>query len=183
MLQKRNGVLQREIESMNTDHQAKNAQSSRGIVWRWTGVRSLASVCLVSLCYLVPVHAQQLSKPVVYGKTTVDPYNTYHRVYAIVPMTGSGSSADPLHPLYAPGVLDINPSTGILAFTSMLSDDGKYALIEIVARQRLAFAKRQADPAVVSFEKGTVPPSTIEAAFAKHKPSFHFSQFNEVPVR
>lgn len=121
--------------------------------------------------------------PLFSQRVVVDPFNSYHRVYAIVPVVGSGSSADPVHPLYAPSALEVNPTTGILAFTSELSDDGKFALIELVALHRTAFTKLLADKSIVAFEKGSVAPAAIEAAFVKYKPSFHFSQFNEVPVR
>ena len=137
----------------------------------------------MGILYRVLIAAGLLGLPASSQRIVVDPYNSYHRVYAVVPMTGSGSSADPIRPLYAPSVADINPSTGIVGFTSELSDDGKYALIEIVARQRSAFAKLLGDKSIASFEKGTVPPSAIETAFVRYKPSFRFSQFDEVPAR
>ena len=113
----------------------------------------------------------------------MDPYNSYHRLYAIVPIVGTGSSADPSRPLYAPTVDEINAKSGILAFTSELGDDGKHALIEIVARNRSAFTKILADPSVAAFEKGSAGSGQIESAFSKYKASFHLSQFEEVPVR
>ncbi len=113
-----------------------------------------------------------------------DPFNTYYRIYAIVPMVGSGTESDPTHPLYAPGVDEVGgQANAVVGFTSDLSDDGRYALLEIVARSRSAFKQILADSSIEKFEKGQASSSTIESAFVKHKKSFHFSEFNEVAVR
>jgi len=79
----------------------------------------------------------------------------YERVLAVVPMVGSGTLADPIRPAYAPlpttsaitnpvltaastpGVTPLRQ--GIIAFSYVMSDDGKLALVEFVAVDRGAF--------------------------------------------
>ena len=65
----------------------------------------------------------------------------YERVLAIVPLIGAGTLDDPIRPEYAPAPSAINPTsrTGILGYIHVLSDDGKSALVEYVARDRSAF--------------------------------------------
>ncbi|MBZ5728602.1 MAG: hypothetical protein LAP87_26925, partial [Acidobacteriia bacterium] len=85
----------------------------------------------------------------------VDPRNTYSRAICVVPMTGSGTPADPRRPQYAPWPPSQKPSpTGIIAFSHLVSDDGKYALVEFVARDRAAFQAVFNDKSIKFFEKG-----------------------------
>src|SRR5437868_13223219 len=67
---------------------------------------------------LVPVKAQH----------RVDPHNLYERLYAIVPIIGKGTLDDPKRPMYAPAPSQQNPTsrTGILGFTHVVSDDGRF---------------------------------------------------------
>ena len=117
------------------------------------------------------------------GERYVSPLNTYFRVYAIVPIVGSGTAADPIRPMYAPVSGESGRSNGILGFTSQLSDDGKTALIEIVARDRAALARMLADTSIQTFVKGAASSSAIQSAFQQHKASFNFAAFDEVPAR
>jgi hypothetical protein len=48
----------------------------------------------------------------------VDPTMTYHRVLAIVPLVGSGTSADPVRPMFAPTPQATPAHTGIIASAS-----------------------------------------------------------------
>ena len=69
----------------------------------------------------------------------------YH-VYAVVPLTGSGTAADPKRPMFVPaqGFKPVVPvvaagrvtavRTGILGYHAQISDDGKYALSGIHRR-------------------------------------------------
>ena len=57
----------------------------------------------------------------------------YHRVYAVVPMVGSGQAGDFKRPMFAPTASNANHS-GVLGYRMQLSDDGKFALVEFVAR-------------------------------------------------
>ena len=113
----------------------------------------------------------------------IDPRNLYERALAIVSMTGSGSFEDPVRPMYTPlpsalqSAAASRTRTGILGFTYVLSDDGKHALVEFVARDRAAFQQILADPSVKSFLKGRDKRQDIEAEFKKYKKDFDFTHF------
>jgi hypothetical protein len=63
---------------------------------------------------------------------------------------------------------------GIIAFTSVLSDDGRFALVEFVARDRAAFRHIFAgrDSRVRIFEKGKSRKADIENEFRRHRRDF-----------
>jgi hypothetical protein len=115
----------------------------------------------------------------------IDPRSAYHRIFAIVPITGSGTRADPIRPAYAPlprarGSRLSKPSpTGILGFNFVMSDNKTHALVEFVARDRAAFKDILADkrPDVKVFDKGKAKRSDIEAEFKKHKQNIDFDRF------
>jgi hypothetical protein len=117
------------------------------------------------------------------GERYVSPLNTYFRVYAIVPMTGSGTAADPVRPMYVPVPSQIGRASGIIGFNSQLSEDGKTALIEIVARDKWVLAKMLADRSIQTFVKRVATPAAVQSAFQPHKASFNFATFDEVPAR
>jgi hypothetical protein len=89
-------------------------------------LRGLFLAC--SAC--VPLAAQQ----------PVDPGLTYHRVWAVTPLIGSGTAADPRRPLLVPA-RPASPSdrSGVIAYSMQLSDDGNFALVEFVFASRTAF--------------------------------------------
>ena len=136
----------------------------------------------VVLCLFVPLIAQQ----------RVDPKNRYERLWCVVPMVGQGTFDDPRRPQYAPlaGAAAVDPSTldasaipGIIAFSFQVSDDGNYALVEFVARDRAAFKDILADnrPVVQAFAKGTAKRADIESAFKLLKKNFDITTFG-MPV-
>jgi len=122
----------------------------------------------------------------------VDSRNLYERVLAVVPMIGSGTIADPIRPAYAPVpgtspiatpvATDVTstagspglipPRQGILAYSYVTSDDGKFALVELVAADRAAFKDLFADTTVTTFLKGRDSIDTAVAAFSKLKTNF-----------
>lgn len=130
-------------------------------------MRIVAPMLFVFLC--IPLAGQQ----------RVNPFNMHERVMAIVPMTGTGTLDDPRRPLYAPAPRDISPGTGtgILAFTFVASDDGNFALVEFVARDRAAFEQILADTSITVFLKGRDKRGDAEAAFGKYKKTFDFRRF------
>lgn len=70
----------------------------------------------------------------------VDPGMLYYRVWMVVPMTGSGTPADPQRPMFVPAApLQTTGRPDILGFQMQASDDGKFALVEFVFRDRIAF--------------------------------------------
>ena len=127
-----------------------------------------AVVCLIAVS--VAALAQQ----------RVDPLNMYYRVWAIVPYTGQGTVADPKRPLHAPAPAAISPSspTGIAGWIHVPSDDGKFALVEYVARDKASLAPILADATIQAFSinNGVGRPAAI-AAFQKLKKNFDFSHF------
>ena len=117
------------------------------------------------------------------GQRFVDPTNTYHRVYAIVPMLPSSSEASAARPKHAPLPDEIGPKTRILGFSSELSDNGSVALIEIVALDRAALQNVLSDNSVQVWEKGASNLLAMEIAFRQLKRNFSLSQFDEVRVK
>ncbi len=120
---------------------------------------------------LFPAFAQQSRK------TGLDARYMYERLICIVPVVGTGSPGDPRRPLYAP----VPPRAGspaledgIIAYNSLLSDDGRFALVELVARDRSAFEQifkeRRSDVRI--FERGKSARAQIEQEFRKHKRNF-----------
>ena len=109
----------------------------------------------------------------------VDPRNMYERLITIVPLTGKGTLEDPKRPLYAPTPAQMNPTsrTGIIGYTHVESDDGKFALVEFVARDRSAFQQILADPTITTSLKGKDDPAKIVAAFQKLKKDFDINKF------
>jgi hypothetical protein len=110
----------------------------------------------------------------------VDPFNMYERVLAIVPLTGSGTLADPKRPMYAPPPNQISPTARagvILGYTHVLSDDGKFALVEYVARDKSAFSAILADTSIQVWLKGRDSRAAAITAFQQHKANFDFSNF------
>jgi hypothetical protein len=110
---------------------------------------------------------------------SVDPRNTYHRVICVVPMIGSGTAADPRRPEYAPSPGSASPD-GIVAFTQAPTDDGKYAIVEFVARKRSALLPILSDTTITSYEKGSQSATAIETALQARKKGFSLVQFEVV---
>src|ERR1700687_1626958 len=109
----------------------------------------------------------------------VDARHMYERVMAVVPLVGKGTFDDPKRPMYAPTPAELHAAaatrTGILGFTHVLSDDGHFALVEFVARDRSAFQHILADPSVKSFLRGRDKREDMEAEFLLHKKNFNFA--------
>ena len=112
----------------------------------------------------------------------VDPRNTYQRIIAIVPMVGTGTAADPKRPMYAPAARTspTAAASGIIAYSFQVSDDGRYALAEFVARDRAAFAAILADQQVKAFTKGKDKKDDIEKELKKYKKDFDLEKFGLV---
>jgi hypothetical protein len=112
----------------------------------------------------------------------VDPKNTYTRLICVVPIIGQGTAADPKRPQYAP--LSRTSVTAqqspIIGFFQQPSDDGKYALVEFIARDRSAFAAILADKQVKSFTKGKDKKEDIEKELKGYKKDFDLEKFGLV---
>ena len=118
-----------------------------------------------------------------FGQQRVDPRNMYERVRAIVPLVGKGTSDDPKRPMYAPAALsDPTSRAGILGFVWTTSDDGNFALVELVAADRAAFKDILADTTIKAFLKGRDKREDMEAAFTLYKKNIDFDHFGVVVV-
>src|SRR5689334_15396979 len=73
-----------------------------------------------------------------FAQNRVSPEMMYHRVWAVVPLIGSGKPDDPKRPLFTPSPAESaakaknGDRSGIIGFSMQLSDDGKSALVEFV---------------------------------------------------
>jgi hypothetical protein len=109
----------------------------------------------------------------------VDPRNSYTRVVCVVPLVGSGTSADPKRPQYAPWPASTDQN-GIIAFYFEPTDDGKSAVVEFVARNRKAFQPIFDNKSVTVFEKGRAARSDIETALKRVRKDFDLDKFGLV---
>jgi hypothetical protein len=118
---------------------------------------------------------------VVCAQRRVDLRNLYHRVICVVPMVGSGTPDDPRRPQYAPWPPSQKPDPkGIIAFSHIASDDGRYALVEFVARDWSAFNAVLSDKQIKAFRKGKDPKDDIEKELKKYRKDFDLSKFGMV---
>ncbi|MBM3749375.1 MAG: hypothetical protein FJW34_26745 [Acidobacteria bacterium] len=104
----------------------------------------------------------------------VDMRNTHERLICVVPIVGKGTPDDPRRPLFAPLPGKSPAADGIIAYSFQASDDGRFALVEFVARDRAGFKDILEDrrPEVKVFVKGVARRQDIEAEFRKHKKDF-----------
>lgn len=109
----------------------------------------------------------------------VDPGNFGERLLAIVPMTGTGSGKDPKRPQFVPPTSQAANQAGIVAFRYEVSDDGQWALVELVARDRTAFKQllESRIPGLKVFERGKDTQAVIEAEFRRLKVNFRTNEF------
>ena len=112
----------------------------------------------------------------------VDPKQTYNRVICVVPIIGAGTAADPKRPQYAPlpRTAPNQPLPGIIAYMQQISDDGKYALVEYVAKDPSAFQAILNDKSIKVFVKGKDKKGDIEAELKKYKKDFDLNKFGVV---
>ena len=123
--------------------------------------------CFLLLCSTTPAQRK------------VDARNTYQRLICVVPMTGAGTAADPKRPMYvpAPRTDPAAPLPAIFAWSHQVSDDGRYALVEYVARDQKAFAAILADKSIKTFAKGKDKKDDIEKELKKYKKDFDLDRF------
>ena len=110
----------------------------------------------------------------------VDPSQMYHRVYAKVPLVGSGKAGDEVRPMFVPlPAQAAKDHTGIIAWQMQLCDDGKSALVEFVGAtpKDLHTIIGSTDPNVKVFERGKHSQAEIEAEFQKYKKGFTLNSF------
>src|SRR5947209_3011010 len=84
----------------------------------------------------------------------VDPAQRYHRLICLVHLTGSGKNGDPIRPEFVPGPGNETSRAGIIAWSVQTADDGKMAIVHLVAIDAHAFDAILADkrPEIRVFE-------------------------------
>jgi hypothetical protein len=111
----------------------------------------------------------------------VDSHNTYSRIIAVVPMVGAGTPKDPRRPQYAPWPLSkARGRTDILSYSHVVSDDGRFAVVEFVALDRKAFQALFDDKTIKVFEKGKDTKDDINRALKLFKKDFDLTTFSKV---
>jgi hypothetical protein len=118
-----------------------------------------------------------------FAQNRVSPEMMYHRVWAVVPLIGSGKPDDPKRPMFVPAPAEQaakarkGDRSGIIGYSMQLSDDGNFALVEFVGATPadLKFIVNSQAPGVKAFERGTAKKEDIEAEFKKHKAAFALS--------
>jgi len=111
----------------------------------------------------------------------VDGRKTYERVYAVAPVVGAGTPADPKRPKYAPAPGATGPKVraGIIGYHSVQGDDGM-ALVEFVASDLKSVRDLLGDSGVKAFVRGRDSMAAMQAEFLKHKKDFDFTRFGVV---
>ncbi len=118
----------------------------------------------------------------------------YERMLCIVPMVGEGTAEDPRRPQFAPTEKQLEitrtivlesgdeiPGKGIIAFGYQESDDGKFAIVEFVARSRSAFreiteSKDQRIQIISRKRKSKQERSVLQTELRKYKKDFDLSK-------
>ncbi len=121
----------------------------------------------------------------VFAQNRVSPEMMYHRVWAVVPMIGTGTADDPKRPMFtlAPAEqaakVKTGDRTGVIGYSMQVSDDGRNALVEFVGAtpSELKFIVNSQAAGVTAFERGTATKEQIEAEFQKYKAGFTLSTF------
>jgi hypothetical protein len=127
------------------------------------------------LPFLSPAASAQLAQPAQHPSShhAADQEARYHRLICLVHLVGSGKRGDPIRAEYLPAATDAT-RRGILAVGVQITDDGKMAIIHVVAADRHAFDAIFADkrPEIRVFEIGKDSQATIEAEMQKYKKGF-----------
>lgn len=102
-----------------------------------------------------------------------NPDQAYERIWAVVPLVGAGTATDPKRPMFS----DL---PGILAYKMEISDNGRLALVEFVAKDRRVFKQLQDSrlPDVLSFDRGPGRAQQILTEFRRHKRNFRLEGFS-----
>jgi hypothetical protein len=91
-----------------------------------------------------------------FAQRNVPPEFMYHHVWAVLPMVGAGTPDDPKHPMLIPSPVPPGQQQSqaaerpeLLGWQMQMSDDGKFALAELVFQSPLAYESFLAKAAAV----------------------------------
>ena len=95
------------------------------------------TVLLLPLILLSPAPRAAAQKP-------VHPSQRYERLICVVPLTGNGTIDDPIRPLFVPNdreraAKEASGEPGIMGYQMEITDDGKHAIVEFIARDQRPF--------------------------------------------
>jgi len=117
---------------------------------------------------------------------SVATHDQHERVIALVPFIGSGTMEDPKRPMFTPqpGTVAAGSTTDIIAFHFLPSDDGNFAIVELIARDKAAFADILAstNSNVKVFLRGRDTKAAMESFMQQYRKSFTLASFGEVVV-
>jgi len=124
-----------------------------------------------------------------FAQNRVSPEMMYHRVWAVVPLIGSGKPDDPKRPMFVPSPaeqaakLRRGDRSGVIGYSMQVSDDGNFALVEFVGVTPVdlkPIVNSQA-AGVKAFERGSATKEQIEQEFQKYKAGFTLSSLSGRP--
>ena len=124
-----------------------------------------------------------------FAQNRVSPEMMYHRVWAVVPLIGSGKPDDPKRPMFVPSPaeqaakLRRGDRSGVIGYSMQVSDDGNFALVEFVGVTPVdlkPIVNSQA-AGVKAFERGSATKEQIEQEFQKYKAGFKLSSLSGRP--
>jgi hypothetical protein len=137
-------------------------------------MRSLSNCVIAGVCLFAGVS---------FSAPRHDTGPLHQRIICVVPMVGSGTYGDPRRPMFAPGgaqepaaakTLGFAAAPAILSLQSLPSDDGLFAIVQFVARDRTAFKQiLGANPNIVMvFEAGKVTRADVLTQLQKYSKNF-----------
>lgn len=106
----------------------------------------------------------------------------YVRLVCLVHLQGSGKLGDAVRPEYTPATDGTASRNDVLAWSAQLTDDGKMAIVQLVAANPLAFSAIRTDqrPEVRVFEIGKNSRAEIETEMRKHRKDFSLDSIQVV---
>lgn len=141
------------------------------------------------LCAILGVALAALgNSSVLSAQPRVDPRVRYERIITVQPMIGAGTPADPRRPMFVPlppKPGEPLPRTGIAGFSYVMSDDGKFAICEFVARDRASLLPvlNNASLGGKVFERGKAQRADIERELKKYKKDLDLDKFGGVNIQ
>ena len=115
----------------------------------------------------------------------------YQRIICVVPLIGAGTLDDPKRPLFTPvaGRTSTDPELSslpvskgfkeppaIVAYQSLVSDDGQSAIVEYVARDRATFGPLLTNNSIKIFDRQTTKAADLIRELRKFKKDFNLRQ-------
>jgi hypothetical protein len=125
------------------------------------------SYLLIFLSFILPAQPKQILRP------------QGDRLYATVPLIGSGKWNDPIRPMFTPAPSN-SKTPPKLSYTYQLSDDRKTALVEFISRDKPtlnAIRAAATAPGVKVFDPKIHSKGDVEAEFKRLKKDFDPSRF------